>query len=365
MRAVALTGHGGLDKLDYRNDFPIPSVGPDEVLVRVYACAVNNTDINLRVGWYRASVEAGLSESIVLQGIAQGGSEPASWNRDSMHFPRIQGAAIAGKIARVGSNVSTSRVGARVVVDPVIRDPSIRRWARAIAYVGSECDGGFADYVAVPAQNALDAPSSAPFTELACLPCAYQTAEEMQIRARVSRGDRVVVTGASGGVGLANVQLSKLRGAHVVAIAAKEKAAAVLLHGADAVVARDSASFGEDLARRVGERGADVVLDVVGGALTDTLWHLLDRAGRYVTAGAIGGPKATVDLRALIYKDVEMYGVTFPEAEAMANLLTYVASGQLKTVVDRVFPLAEVALAQEEFGKRRHVGKIVIEVEPN
>ncbi len=364
MRAVALTGHGGLDRLEYRDDVPIPSVGAEDVLVRVHACAVNNTDINLRVGWYGASVEAGLTESIVLQGIAQGGSEPSSWNRDTMHFPRIQGAAIAGRIVRVGESVPASRMGMRVVVDPVIRDPAIRRWARAIAYVGSERDGGFADFVSVPAVNALDAPASVSFTELACLPCAYQTAEEMQIRARVARGDRVVVTGASGGVGLANVQLAKLRGAHVVAIAAQDKAAAVMQHGADVVVARDAASFADDLARNVGERGADVVMDVVGGALTNVLWQLLDRAGRYVTAGAIGGPKATIDLRALIYKDVEMYGVTFPEAEAMENLLNYVANGQLKTVVDRVFPLAEVAAAQEEFGKRRHVGKFVIEIEP-
>lgn len=365
MRAVMLTGHGGLEKLEHRTDVPVPTVGADEVLVRVHACAVNNTDINLRIGWYGASVDAGLSEAAVNKGMAQGGSEPASWNRDSTHFPRIQGAAIAGTISRVGKDVAPARLGARVVIDPVIRDLSIRRWARAVAYVGSERDGGFAEYVAVPSINALDAPTSAPFAELACLPCAYQTAEEMQIRARVSQGDRVVITGASGGVGLANVQLSKLRGAHVVAIVGKDKAVAVLEHGADAIVARDTDTFSEDLARIVGERGADVVLDVVGGSLTDALWHLLDRAGRFVTAGAIGGPRAHVDLRALIYKDLEMYGVTFPEAEAMLNLLNYVTEGRLKTVVDRIFPLEEIALAQEEFGKRRHIGKYVIEVLPD
>jgi NADPH:quinone reductase-like Zn-dependent oxidoreductase len=362
MRAVLLTGHGGLDRLEFRRDVAVPSVRAGEVLVRNHASAVNNTDFNTRVGWYGASVNAGFSEEIALHGLPQNPTEPSSWNRESLTFPRIQGAAVVGVIVRVGANVPRTRIGARVVVDPVIRDMQHKRWARAIAYLGSERDGGFAEYVAVPSENALEAPIRATFAELACLPCAYQTAEEMQLRARLTSDDRVLVTGASGGVGLANVQLAKLRGARVVAIAAREKVAGVLGHGADAVVARDTPTFSADLARAVGPRGADVVLDVVGGAMTDTLWQLLDRGGRYVTAGAIGGPQAVVDLRALIYKDVEMYGVTFPEAEAMSNLLTYVGRGALKVAVDQSYPLEDLAAAQTAFAKRHHVGKIVIHI---
>jgi NADPH:quinone reductase-like Zn-dependent oxidoreductase len=156
--------------------------------------------------------------------------------------------------------------------------------------------------------------------------------------------------------------LAKLRGAKVIAIASRTKAEAVLQHGADVVVARDSDDFAADLKRSTGYRGVDVVLDVVGGELTKVLWHSLDRAGRYVTSGAIGGAQAVVDLRELIYKDLEMYGVTFPEAEALQNLIRYIAEGQLKPVIDQVFPLRALAEAQAQFATRRHVGKIVIDM---
>jgi NADPH:quinone reductase-like Zn-dependent oxidoreductase len=362
MRAVFLKGHGGLDQLEFREDAPVPPLAPGEVLVRVGACAVNNTDINTRVGWYGASTNAPVTEEVALHGIPRRVGESASWNRQDIEFPLIQGAAVAGEIVRVAATVSEERLGARVVVDPVIRDMSLRRWARGVQYLGSERNGGFADYVAVPAQNALDAPSSSSLTELACLPCAFQTAEEMQLRASVTQDDRVEVTGASGGVGLANVLLAKLRGARVVAIVAAAKADALRRYGADDVVIRDRESFAAELAQKVGARGADVVLDVVGGTLTRSLWQLLDRAGRFATSGAIGGPVVSVDLRDLIYKDVEMFGVTFPEAEALDNLLRYVSAGQLQPVVDHVFPLSKIADAQALFAAKKHVGKIVIDM---
>jgi NADPH:quinone reductase-like Zn-dependent oxidoreductase len=212
MRAVLLTGHGGLEKLEFREDIPVPKLAKGEVLVRVRACALNNTDVNTRIGWYGASVDSPVTEELALQGILRPSNESGSWNRHEIAFPRIQGAAIAGEIAGVSESVSPDRVGARVVVDPVIRDLSLRPRKQGVQYVGSERDGGFADFVAVPSENALDAPDTASFVELAYLPCAFQTAEGMQVRAKVARGDRVVVTGASGGVGLANVLLAKLRG---------------------------------------------------------------------------------------------------------------------------------------------------------
>lgn len=362
MRAVLLTGHGGLDQLHYREDAAVARPGPGEVLVRVIACAVNNTDINLRVGWYGASADAAVTEEVAVHGLPRDDDEPASWNRAAIHFPRIQGAAVSGEIAEVGSGISRERVGSRVIIDPVIRDMRLKRWARAVEYLGSERDGGFAEFVAAPSENVLAAPAVATHEELACLPCAFQTAEEMQIRARVSEGDRVVVTGASGGVGLANVLLAKLRGAHVVAITGRTKATAVLRHGADDVVVRDVPDFLSELTAKVGARGADVVLDVVGGEWVGPLWDALDRAGRYVCAGAIAGPKTAVDLRDLIYKDLEMYGVTFPEAEALKNLLRYVSEGRLKPVVDSVYPLQRLRDAQAHFAAKRHVGKIIIDL---
>jgi NADPH:quinone reductase-like Zn-dependent oxidoreductase len=360
MRAVWLTGHGGLECLDFRDDVPVPRPGWGDVLVRVHACAVNNTEINTRVGWYGATVDAAVTEAVAINGIPRDASEPASWNRERVHFPRIQGAASAGEIVAVGGGVGEERIGNRVVVDPVIRDLSLKRWARGVEYLGSERDGGFADYLVAPSVNALTAPETVSFAELACLPCAFQTAEEMQTRTRVTSGDRVVVSGASGGVGLANVLLAKLRGARVVAIGGASKVEALLRQGADDVVVRDGSDFLDQLRKKIGTRGADVVLDVVGGELVRPLWDTLDRAGRYATAGAIAGPQVSVDIRDLIYKDLEMYGIAFPEAEALKSLVAYAEAGRLRPVIDRVCPLERMREAQALFAAKRHVGKIVI-----
>lgn len=362
MKAVLLTGHGGLDTLEYRKDVPIPRLQRGDVLVRVHACSVNNTDINTRVGWYGARVSTEVSTEVALRGVDRSKTEPASWNRHPMVFPRIQGAAVAGVIAGLGPGVFEAEIGRRVVVDPVVRDTSCDRRAGGVEYLGSERDGGFAEYVSVPAVNVLAAPESLSFTELACLPCAYQTAEEMQLRTCVARGDRVIVTGASGGVGMANIQLAKLRGAQVFAIAAASKSEGLLRYGADAVIPRDSDEFSAELLRVVGERGADVVLDVVGGDTVRHLWMTLDRAGRFATAGAIAGPISIVDMRDVIYKDLKLFGVTVPETEALQNITRYASEGSLKPVVGHIFPLEQLKEAQRLFADKRHIGKVVIEV---
>lgn len=363
MRAVTLIGHGGLDKLVYRTDVAVPQPGPGEVLVAVRACGVNNTDINTRTGWYAPSVTTGVTEELATKGVADTKGDLGSWDRKGLGFPRIQGAAAAGKIVGVGAGVDEKRIGDVVVVDPVVRDMSRTRWARGIQYIGSERDGGYAEYVAVPSVNALAVQASLSFAELAALPCAYQTAEEMQLRTRLSKGETVVVTGASGGVGSANVQLAKMRGARVIAIAGKDKEARVRELGADLFIARGTPDLADALGKLVQERGVDVVLDVAGGDDILHLWRSLARAGRFATGGAIAGPMATVDLRDLIYKDLEMYGIANPEAEAMQNLVRYVETGKLRPVVSQVFPLPELGAAQAAFATKGHVGKIIMDID--
>jgi NADPH:quinone reductase-like Zn-dependent oxidoreductase len=363
MRAVSLVGHGGLDKLVYREDVSIPQPRPGEVLVAVRACGVNNTDINTRTGWYAPSVTTGVTEELATQGVAGDNDDLGSWDRQGLSFPRIQGAAPAGVIAAVGAGVDTELIGAAVVVDPVVRDMSRTRWARGVQYVGSERDGGYAQFVAVPAANALVVRSPLTFAELAALPCAYQTAEEMQLRTRVAAGETVVVTGASGGVGSANVQLAKLRGARVIAIAGAQKEAQVRELGADLFIARGASDLSGKIAALTGERGVDVALDVVGGDDVLHLWRSLTRAGRFATGGAIAGPMATVDLRDLIYKDLELYGIANPEPEAMQNLVRYAEQKKLRPVVSATFPLERLADAQAAFAGKSHVGKIIIDVD--
>ena len=362
MRAIVLTGHGGIDKLVYREDYPVPSPGPGQVLVKVKASSVNNTDLNTRTGWYSPEVTGALTPEIGLRGLSGDAGEARTWDRDALGFPRVQGAAIAGEIAAVGGGVPTERIGERVIVDPVIRNPDLPRWARGVVFVGSECDGGYAEYAAIPAENAFSVRTDLSDAELACFPCAYSTAQEMLDRAGLTAGETVLVTGASGGVGSANVQLARLRGARVVAVAGAAKEDAVRALGADLFIPREEGGLAAAVHRLLGERSVDVVADVTGGtALTDML-KALRRGGRYVTGGAIAGPMPTIDLRDLIYKDLDMIGVANPERESFVELIRHIESGQLRPVVDRVFPLRDLRLAHEYFVRKAHVGKVVIAV---
>ncbi len=327
MRAVVLTGHGGLEMLKYRDDVPVPEPGPGEVLIAVAACGMNNTDVNTRVGWY-----------------AGGG-----WGGD-LAFPRIQGADPAGRIASAGDGVDPARVGERVLVDAWLRD------REPPAYLGSEVDGGFAEYVAVPAANAHRIESDLTDVELASFPCSYATAEHMLHRAGVAAGQRLLVTGASGGVGAALVQLAKRRGAEVVAITSAAKVEAVRALGADQVVAREV----DGLAAAVG--AIDVLADVVGGEQFASLFEAIRRGGHYVTAGAVAGPVVPLDLRTLYLRDLTMHGATVLPPEVFANLVGYIERGEIRPVVAGTFPLERLAAAQEAFLARRHVGSWVIEI---
>ncbi len=200
MRAVLLTGHGGPERLDYREDVAQPEPGAGEVLIAVGAAGINNTDIWTREGAY---------------GSADDAAAVSGWRREPMAFPRIQGGDVAGRIMAVGADVPETRIGERVIVNPVLYSDL----GDGMGYLGSERDGGFAEFVAVPAANALAIESDLGDAELASFPTAYLTAEGMLDRARVAAGETLLVTGASGGVGSALVLLARARDARVVALA--------------------------------------------------------------------------------------------------------------------------------------------------
>jgi NADPH:quinone reductase-like Zn-dependent oxidoreductase len=358
MRAVVLTGHGGLEQLVYKEDVPTPTATAGEVLVRVGACGLNNTDINTRTGWYDRVVESSVSEELGVHGRDDGAA--SSWNTSSVLFPRIQGAAVVGRIAAVGEGVDAARIGERVLVDPSVRDADRPARAQLVEYLGSERDGGFAEYVVVPSINAHPVDSPLSDAELATFPCSYDTAAEMLERAGLAKGETIVVTGAAGGVGTALIQLSLARGAHVVAIAGAAKESRLRELGAHDFVARDTGDLQSSVESLIGKQGADVVADVVGGDMFDALLKLLRRAGRYTTAGAIAGPTTRIDLRDLIYKDLEMYGITNPTAATFAGLVNLVQAGRLQPLLEDVLPLAELRSAQATLLKRTHVGKYVV-----
>ncbi|WP_282607227.1 alcohol dehydrogenase family protein [Pelagibius sp. Alg239-R121] len=357
MAAVLLTGHGGLDKLDYREDVPVPRPKADEVLIRIAAAGVNNTDINTRTAWYSKAVDQG-TNSGGGSGFDQADDADASWSGTPLSFPRIQGADVCGIIAAVGDDVDRARVGERVLVRNMLRHYVDYRpyecWT-----IGSEMDGGFAQFAVAPSRETHAVNCDWSDDELASIPCAYSTAENMLHRARVGVervvAERVLVSGASGGVGSAAVQLAKRRGAEVIAIAAQTKAEEVLTLGADRVLDRNA-----DLLTELGRESIDVVIDLVAGESWPVFLELLVRGGRYATAGAIAGPLAQIDVRTLYLKDLTLFGCTFQEDEVFANLISYIERGEIRPLVAKTYPLAEIAQAQEDFLAKKHTGKLVL-----
>ena len=351
MKAVLLLGHGDLDQLAYREDVRVPRPGPGEVLIRVGAAAVNNTDINTRIGWYSKTVteatDAGLSA-------ATASATDGAWTGTPLPFPRIQGTDACGRIVAVGPGVAATRIGERVLVDPVLR-PRTGVSSGKAGYFASECDGAFAEYTKVPTENARRLESTLTDVELASFPCSYSTAENMLTRAEVVSGQTVLVTGASGGVGSAAVQLARRRGATVIALARAAKAELVVGLGASRVLGRDA-----HLVAELGAESVDAVIDVVGGSQFPALLNVLRSGGRYAVAGAISGPVVALDLRTLYLKDLRLIGCTIQEAEVFGNLIGYIERGEIRPLVSQVYPLREIARAQVDFLSKGHVGKIVL-----
>ncbi|WP_247748123.1 alcohol dehydrogenase family protein [Ruegeria sp. R13_0] len=352
MHAVQLTGHGGIEMLDYRSDVPVPTPGRGEVLIRVAAAGVNNTDINTRIGWYSKAVTEDTNTG-GASGFETVDDDDASWSGTPLTFPRIQGADVCGYVAAVGEGVDPARIGERVIVRNMLRTYVDYRpyecWT-----IGSECDGGFAQFCIAPSQETHAVNCDWKDVELAAIPCAYSTAEGMLHRASVG-AETVLVTGASGGVGSAAVQLAKRRGACVIALCSPAKAEAVRALGADRVLARNA-----DLVAELGEGSIDVVVDLVAGPQWPSLLDVLRRGGRYATAGAIAGPICEIDVRTLYLKDLTLFGCTFQEDIVFENLVKYIEAGEIRPVVAKTYPLSEIATAQEEFLTKTHTGQLVL-----
>jgi alcohol dehydrogenase len=343
MRGVQLTGHGGPEKLVWNDAIPTPRPGPGEALVRVLAAGVNNTDINTRIGWYSKDVSG--ATGAVDQEVESGG-----W-AGALRFPLIQGGDLCGEVVALGAGVANVAPGMRVTCPTNQPNPTPEA-PTAISVIGSEFDGAFAQYCVVPAAQLHDV-SASPLSdaEIAALPCAHGTALNLLTRAGVGPGDRVLVTGASGGVGLAAVALAKLKGAHVTGMASPAKQDAVRAAGADATLARGETP----------EPGAfTVVIDVVGGDGWGGVIDALVPGGRYAVSGAIAGPMVEADLRTLYLNDLTLYGCTYQPPEVFAELVALINAGRVRPLVSRTYPLAEIAAAQADFMAKTYPGKLVL-----
>lgn len=356
MQAMILTGHGDMDKLEWHEAWPVPTPKLGEVLVEVGACGLNNTDINTRTGWYSKAVTAattgGTYETI--------NEDDPSWGGKALSFPRIQGADIVGRVVAIGDGADRGLLGRRVMVDGWLRDWADLANRNKAGYIGSECDGGFAQYVALDARNVLPVESGMTDAELATFPCSWSTAEGMLSRIDVTADDFVLITGASGGVGSALIQLTRRRGACVVAMASEDKHSQLAAFEPDALLPRAVEDLGDALEQAIGRRKVSVVADVVGGPAFGSLIETLEPRGRYVTSGAIAGPMVNFDLRTLYLNDLTFAGSTVLPPQIAKNLVSYIEKGEVKPMLAATYPLRDLKKAQEAFIAKGHVGNIVV-----
>lgn len=347
MSAVRLVGHGGLEQLVHTREAPTPSPAADEVLIDVHACGMNNTDVWVREGAYGSDTDP---------------QEISSWRRgrSTLDFPRIQGTDIVGRIAAVGEGVSEERLGQRVMVDfSLYNRPEGDESLADIDYIGHGRDGGYAEYVAVPSENAHEMTTGISDAELATFCCAYLTAEQMLVRSRLAAGERVLVTGASGGVGSAIIQLARARGAIPYAVTSAGKEDALRAIGAEGVLLRDTADLVAEVARVV-DGPVDVVADLVAGPMFNDLLRILRPEGRYSTAGAIGGPVVDLDLRTMYLKQLELHGSSQGTRSAFRRLAGYIEDGTIRPLLDRTFRLSDFHEAQRTFMGKTYIGKLVV-----
>ncbi len=352
MHAVNLTGHGGLETLEYKTDVVAPIALKGEVLIQVKAAGINNTDINTRTAWYSKSVITA-TEAGGEGGFDSASDADGSWSGTPLTFPRIQGADCCGIIVSVGEGVNSNRIGQRILVRTMQEDLNTDKPFYTTT-LGSEMDGAFAQYCKALSSQTYAVNCDWTDAELASIPCAYSTAENLLHRVKLGK-ERVLITGASGGVGSAAVQLAKRRGAEVVAISSEAKFDDVAALGADTLIDRNA-----DLVAELGSDSIDVVIDLVAGSAWPQLLELLKRGGRYATAGAIAGPIVELDVRTLYLKDLSLIGCTYQEAVVFENLISYIERGEIKPVVAKTYPLEDIAIAQQDFLDKQFTGKLVL-----
>ncbi|RDY70600.1 alcohol dehydrogenase [Halobacillus trueperi] len=342
MKAVQVTGYGDVDQLKLV-DIPTPEPKENEVLVQVKACAINNTEIWMREGAY-----------------GQGGK--SGWRPEGVQFPRTPGSDITGKVVQVGEQVDETMMGKDVVLFPFTSSgpDGQEHISEDMSFIGSEYDGGYAEYVVWPAELCFNMPLE-DYTESCVFSVSGMTAWHMVEQVQPKPGETVMVTGANGGVGSLNVQIaSKVFGADVIALVgdlSMEERMKEL--GATHVLSYKSENLEEEILEANGGP-IDTVLDVVGDALFSTALTVLKKGGKFCTSGSSGGQKTELDFRTLYLKHITMYGSVLGTREEFKRMLKAISEQKIQPVIDRTFPLEEAKEAQQYFKESGKKGKIVL-----
>jgi len=342
VKATRFHQHGAPDVLKYE-DAPEPVLRSHEVLVHVKACALNHLDLWVRRGLPNVPIP----------------------------LPHIPGSDIAGEVAKVGADVTTVRVGQKVVLAPLVScgkcPPCISgldNRCRQATNLGYMLDGGCAEFVRAPEVNCLPYPENLKWEEAASIPLVFQTAWHMLVgRAELQPGEDVLVLGAGSGVGSAAVQVAKFLGARVLATAGSdEKLAKAKELGADHLINHKTQKIRDEVRRITNKRGVDIVFEHVGTATWDDSLASLAANGRLVTCGATTGYDAKVDLRFLFSRQLSLLGSYMGTKSELHTVMKLVAAGRLKPVVDKIFPLAEAAAAHAYLESGAQFGKVVLTV---
>lgn len=329
MKAIRYHEFGEVDVLKYE-DVPEPELGDDEVLVRVKAASLNHLDLRLRSGKSPRPVD----------------------------LPHIGGVDIAGDVERTGKNVKDLAPGTRVVIDPTVKTP------KGPMVIGVNFYGGFAEYVKVPAPNAVPIPDEVSYDDASALPICYVTAwYGLFDRGGMQQGETVLVHAAGSGTGSAAVQIAKEGGAFVIATAGSdEKLEKVRKLGADATINYNTADFSEEVKKITDNKGVDLIFDQIGASVWENNLKSLKMKGRLLLIGVVGGGQTTFNFGPVIVKDLSVLGVTVFNAPRgnLINVINLVSLGRLSPVIDKRFPLSEAAAAQKMLEDRSQFGKVIL-----
>ncbi len=342
MKAVILKNFGGVENLEYVEDFPEPQIKDNEVLIRVKAVALNHLDIWVRLGALAVKPE----------------------------LPHILGSDVSGVVERVGSLVNNVKEGDEVVVAPglscgVCYDCQRGRDNLCKDYdiLGLKTKGGYAEFVKVPSRNVIKKPKNLSFEEAASYPLTYLTVWNALVeKGQMKPYSRLLVWAGSSGVGVAAIQLAKLMGAFVIATAgSEEKANKCKQLGADVVINH----YTEDVPKKVREifkDGVDIVMDHVGEKTFTKSIECLRKGGKIVFFGTTTGDQANIDIRYVFVREIELLGVYMGSRAHLFKITELMERGLLKPMVDRVFSLVEAPQAHEYLESSKHFGKVVLRV---
>lgn len=340
MRAVMLREYGGVDRLAEVSDAPAPVPGETEVLIAVRACGVCFFDV------------------ISRQGL-----------RSKTKMPIVLGHEIAGEIVQAGKNVTAFKVGDRVVCAGGVRcgecDSCVgereSQCERSVG-IGTSIDGGYAEYVKLPANCLCRIPDSVSYDDASIASCAIQTPYSAIVRkAKVQPGETVLITGASGGVGIHAVQIAKMVGGQVLAVTTSpEKVASIKSAGADLVIVDREGKFHEHVKEHTGAKGVDVVIENVGSKTFESSFRSLGRGGRLVFVGELTGDRVSFNPAWAIYKELILSGALCANRGELKTVLGLMESGRIKAAIFRKFGLHQVGQSHAIMESRGAVGRMVI-----